>query len=252
MKKMKPKTKRILLIIALVLLAVVCACGVYLGTYYHATDEALATAENGAMTAAGDDTLYFIPPDDDGVYESAVVFYPGGKVQQEAYAPLCSALAERGVLCALVKMPFNLAVFDMNAADDVISYMAEEFGCGDIYLAGHSLGGAMGSYYAAANPQKLSGLILLGAYSGKDLTGTDLRVLSIYGSQDGVLSRDKYAGSMAYMPANFTETVLEGGCHAYFGSYGSQKGDGTPTISNEEQITQTADIIAAWIMRTEA
>ncbi len=38
--------------------------------------------------------------------------------------------------------------------------------------------------------------------------------------------------------------IIDGGCHAYFGMYGVQEGDGTPKISNEEQIEQTADAIA--------
>lgn len=33
------------------------------------------------------------------------------------------------------------------------------------------------------------------------------------------------------------------GCHAYFGMYGAQEGDGTPSITNEEQIAQTVDAI---------
>ena len=44
-----------------------------------------------------------------------------------------------------------------------------------------------------------------------------------------------------------TETVIDGGCHAGFGSYGAQKGDGAPTISAEEQQRQTADALAAWM-----
>lgn len=45
----------------------------------------------------------------------------------------------------------------------------------------------------------------------------------------------------------YTETIIDGGCHAGFGSYGAQKGDGTPIISAEEQQQQTADVLAAWI-----
>ena len=41
--------------------------------------------------------------------------------------------------------------------------------------------------------------------------------------------------------------VLNGGCHAQFGSYGPQDGDGVPTISGEEQVRQTADAISAFI-----
>ena len=44
-----------------------------------------------------------------------------------------------------------------------------------------------------------------------------------------------------------TEYIIDGGCHAYFGVYGSQDGDGTPTIDNARQINLTADAVAKWV-----
>ena len=69
----------------------------------------------------------------------------------------------------------------------------------------------------------------------------------VYVSEDGVLNREKYEADRANLPQDTTETVLDGGCHAGFGSYGAQKGDGTPAISAEEQQQQTADALAAWM-----
>ena len=80
-----------------------------------------------------------------------------------------------------------------------------------------------------------------------DLTDSGLRVYAAYGSEDGVLNREKYEADRTNLPQDTTETVLDGGCHAGFGSYGAQKGDGTPTISAEEQQQQTADALAAWM-----
>jgi hypothetical protein len=48
---------------------------------------------------------------------------------------------------------------------------------------------------------------------------------------------------------NFTEQVIEGGNHAYFGMYGEQKGDGAATITNLEQITTTANYIIEFIIK---
>ena len=80
-----------------------------------------------------------------------------------------------------------------------------------------------------------------------DLTDSGLRVYAAYGSEDGVLNREKYEADRTNLPQDTTETVIDGGCHAGFGSYGAQKGDGTPTISAEEQQRQTADALAAWM-----
>ena len=66
-------------------------------------------------------------------------------------------------------------------------------------------------------------------------------------AEDGVLNREKYEADRTNLPQDTTETVIDGGCHAGFGSYGAQKGDGTPTISAEEQQRQTADALAAWM-----
>lgn len=84
-------------------------------------------------------------------------------------------------------------------------------------------------------------------YYHADLTDSGLRVYSTYSSEDGVLNREKYEADRINLPQVTTETVLDGGCHAGFGSYGAQKGDGTPTISAEEQQRQTADALAAWM-----
>ena len=84
-------------------------------------------------------------------------------------------------------------------------------------------------------------------YYHADLTDSGLRVYSTYCSEDGVLNREKYEADRTNLPQDTTETVLDGGCHAGFGSYGAQKGDGAPVISAEEQQQQTADALAAWM-----
>ena len=89
--------------------------------------------------------------------------------------------------------------------------------------------------------------IYVSDYYHADLTDSGLRVYSTYGSEDGVLNREKYEADRTNLPQDTTETVIDGGCHAGFGSYGAQKGDGAPVISAEEQQQQTADALAAWM-----
>ena len=89
--------------------------------------------------------------------------------------------------------------------------------------------------------------IYVSDYYHADLTDSGLRVYAAYGSEDGVLNREKYEADRINLPQDTTETIIDGGCHAGFGSYGTQKGDGTPTISAEEQQQQTADEPAAWM-----
>ena len=240
---MKKRT-RIILSVCLALLLIIGIGGyAYVSDYYHADEtelEAMAYQTDRVQAEQDGDVIWFVPEEP----TAGLIFYPGGKVEHTAYAPLLHACAENGILCALVQMPGNLAVLDANAADGLQEAYPE---ITSWYIAGHSLGGAMASNYAAAHPEDFDGLILLAAYSTKDLTGTPLRVLSVYGSEDGVMNRESYEKNRANLPEDTTEVVLDGGCHAQFGSYGLQDGDGIPTISGEEQIRQTAEAIVAFI-----
>lgn len=238
----KNKKLKIILISLLCVVAICCAgFGVYVSDYYRANDTALAaTFSDNEVTVIekNNDCMVFTPKNP----ERGMVFYPGGKVEYTAYAPLMKELAREGFFCVLVKMPFNLAVFDISAADDVI---AEYTNIDEWYIAGHSLGGAMAASYASKNADKLEGLILLAAYSTEDLNGSGLNVMQIQGREDGLFWDDmeevkKYQPNL---PDDFSQLCIEGGCHAYFGSYGEQEGDGKPTITPEEQVRQTVEFI---------
>lgn len=240
---MKKRT-RIILSACLALLFVLGVGGyAYVSDYYHADEaalEAMAYQTDRVQAEQDGDVIWFVPEDP----TAGLIFYPGGKVEYTAYAPLLRACAENDILCALVRMPGNLAVLDANAADGLQEEYPE---ITTWYIAGHSLGGAMAAGYAAAHYEDYDGLILLAAYSTKDLSQTTLRVLSVYGSEDGVMNRESYEKNWSNLPADTSEVVLDGGCHAQFGSYGPQDGDGVPTISGEEQVRQTAEAIAAFV-----
>ena len=240
---MKKRTRIILSVCLAVLLVIEIGGYAYVSDYYHADEtalEAMAYQTDSVQTEQDGNVTWFVPENP----VAGLIFYPGGKVEYTAYAPLLRACAEQGILCALVQMPGNLAVLDANAADGLQQEHPEVT---TWYIAGHSLGGAMAANYAAAHDEDFDGLILLAAYSTKDLTGTTLRVLSVYGSEDGVMNRESYEKNRANLPADTTEVVLDGGCHAQFGSYGPQDGEGIPTISGEEQIWQTVEAIAAFV-----
>ena len=241
---MKHKKLKIGLIISLALLAVLaCAFFIYVGIYYEAEWDLIDEIEYTGYTQKEIDsgTLAFVP---NVAYNSGVVFYPGGKVERDAYIPLMRAIASKGVLCILVDMPFNLAVFDISRADGVRdSFDKVE----SWYMAGHSLGGSMACSYVADNLDSFKGVVLLASYSTEDLSQTKLSVLSIYGSEDLVLNKESYAQNKQNLPKDFTELIIEGGNHAYFGTYGSQSGDGEAKITNREQIEITANKIADFV-----
>ena len=62
-----------------------------------------------------------------------------------------------------------------------------------------------------------------------------------------MLNRESYEKNRSHLPEYFTEKILEGGCHGQFGSYGVQKGDRTPTITQQEQVEETVEDILAFV-----
>ena len=231
---MKRKLKWIIPFIILVCLAVMIV--LYAEDYYHASEDAeKALISDSLVQVEKTDYGWFF---DGPSKKDALIFYPGGKVEETAYAPLLHLLAENGIDVFLAKMPMRLAILDTNRAESII----KRYDYQHWYIGGHSLGGACSTAYAAKHADSLDGVILLAAYPMKQLDDS-LNVLFIYGSEDGVLNRQKYADSKKYAPSDATEYIIEGGNHAQFGSYGIQNGDGIASISPEEQWNLTLELI---------
>ena len=167
-----------------------------------------------------------------------VILYPGGRVDARSYAPLARQIAAQGYLVIIPPMPLNLAVFNPNAAEQV---MAEYPPITRWVIGGHSLGGAMAANYVFTHPDedRVAGLLLWASYPAEnnslDNRG-DLPVLSIYGTEDP--ARKGIAASNVRLPAQTRWGIIQGGNHAQFGWYGPQPGDGIASISREEEQAQ--------------
>ncbi len=204
----------------------------YINDYYHALPEAAAIA----ATMDDEDGNLFL----NGTEDIGIIIYPGGKVDEQAYAPLAKELNNAGYPVVVVKMPLRLAIFSPNKATEV---MEAHPGIDRWVLAGHSLGGTAASMFVADHPDKIAGIVFMGSYPYKDLSALDLFALDITGSNDMVLNRQKAFESTPLYPADRDSLVIEGGNHAYFGSYGEQDGDGEASITNADQIAITAAYI---------
>ena len=240
---MSKRTKKGLLIVGLILLALGVAAGVYFGTCCHAGPAAQAALVSGngvSVEAAPFGYLFDGPGSAD-----AFVFYPGARVECTAYAPLLRTLAEQGIDCFLVKMPLNMAFTDADECMRIQSVYGDDYE--HWYIGGHSLGGACAALYAAKCPDRLTGLVLLAAYATKPLS-EDLAVLELHGSEDGVLNRQRLEEGRRYLPASALSEELPGGNHAQFGDYGLQRGDGEAAVSRAEQTAWAAKRIEALIL----
>ena len=232
-KKKLPLFARILISVGIGML-ILCVVGFcYLNVHYTAQEEALAVlSEPTGAVVTEIDGGYFI---DGSGQDTALIFYPGAKVDSQAYLPLMKEIAAGGVDCFLLDLPMRIAILDQNAADKIIA----KYDYNTVMVGGHSMGGMIAASYAAAHCDIVDGVVLLAAYPIKPLSES-VRLLSVYGTQDQVLSRDAYENAKQYFPSDAVETIIDGGNHAQFGNYGAQEGDGEATISAGEQQRRTA------------
>ena len=233
-----PRRKKVLIVVAIPMIILLLLAGVffcYLSHYYRADDVSLAVLAAGDNIEIRDNLTILSPSYPTG---TAMIFYPGAKVEAAAYLPLLEQLRRTGLTCILVEMPFHMAIFDADAAGGIIAQFPN---IEHWYIAGHSMGGAMASQFAAKHPDKVDGLILLGAYIYGDYPPKD--TLTVYGSLNQSVE-DKI---------DYTENVVEirGGNHAQFGNYGPQKGDLPAEITPEEQQAQTAEAVIAFIAQRQ-
>ncbi|MEQ9308174.1 MAG: alpha/beta hydrolase [Balneolaceae bacterium] len=170
----------------------------------------------------------------------SVIFYPGALVQAESYAPFARDLAEHGFLVIIQKIPFRLAFTQrlekkvFNRTLDLISESSDSI---KWVLAGHSKGGAMASNFTKDYSDHISGLLLIGTSHPRriDLSQLAIPITKVYGSEDGLASKEEVEEFSKNLPNHTNYVLIEGANHSQFGYYGTQLGSGTATISQEEQ-----------------
>lgn len=224
-------------IIIVIAIALILAYSLFYLTQYYPAEKTANDFLNGnenVSVVKCDSGLFLDGPGND----TALIFYPGAKVEYTSYLPLLVDLSNRGIDCYLVQMPFNLALLGENSADFII----DSGNYSHYVLAGHSLGGVVASSYIN-HTGKGDGLILLSAYPSSKVNKP---VLSIYGSEDKVLNMESYNESKS-LADNFTEFIIVGGNHEQFAYYGEQDGDGNASITPQNQQLQTVDRILQFI-----
>lgn len=199
---------------------------------------------------AGGRAIVARPPAGTDERDLLVIIYPGGLVRPQAYEWLARGLASEGYLTVIPEFSFDLAVTDVDRADTLVA----RYGEGKrVVLAGHSLGGAMAAQYAAdrekAGAGQLAGLVLMAAYpaASADLSAAGLPVLSLVGEHDEVVDAASLEAGWSLLPADTERVVLTGSVHAFFGRYGPQSGDGTPTVPRVTAETQISQAIEAFL-----
>ena len=235
---MKNKTFKKLgfILLGLIIIALIFIIS-FFTTSYGPSTQAMANLEDSTLVDVTVDNFISFAPENTTA-TTGLIIYPGAKVEPEAYAPLANKIAQAGYEVIITPMPLNFAIFDSNAADEVISKFPN---IKNWVISGHSLGGVMAAKYASEN-SNIKGVIFYASYpQGDELKDSNIEVTSIYGSLDGVANLEKIVGSKDLLPASTTFVEITGGNHAQFGSYGEQSGDNPAEISVDEQIEKAAN-----------
>lgn len=238
--------KRILLIISALLIIVLGVALVWLSSSYPPTQQALTSLTSTDQVKYTESNLLSFEPTVPN-NKVGIIFYPGGKVDAKAYAPLAKDLALKGYTTVIVTMPLNLAVLNINGGDQVIDKYPE---IQNWIVSGHSLGGTMvAKYYNQTKNPKIKGLVFLASYpdTADNLSSSNLKVLSLLGTLDNEVNKTQYQNTKPLLPADTKYLSILGGNHSQFGYYGLQSGDNVATISLEDQQTQTVNAIDEFI-----
>jgi hypothetical protein len=205
---------------------------------------ALAALESSSEVNVSQEKLIVFEPKENS--DIGIIFYPGGLVEPSAYAPVLHKIAKEGILVIITPMPLNLAIFNTNAANDVIDHFPN---ISTWIIAGHSLGGAAAGIYAENNPEKINSVVFWDSYpaDSADLSDNTISVLSIFGTINGIPNTDNFDEQRHLLPDDAVFIGIEGASHAQFGDYGLQEGDVSATISIDSQHEIVADAMLAFI-----
>ncbi len=245
-----PSSKPRLLGIAMVVGLSVAAVGVawFFRPAPIETGADLLSSQNGYGVHVESYGIFYMPDSPLGI---GLIFYTEARVPPEAYAWLGAGLAAKGHPVYLVKSPLNFANFAPKMADAIRQAHPE---IERWAVGGHGLGGQAAALYAHGTKRPVAALVLLAAvpppFAG--LATTNLQVLLVSASEDGLLSDGKLRAAESVLPPTTRHVVIQGGNHAQFGEYGPAEGDGKAMIDGGRQRAMVLDSLASFLDKVAA
>ncbi len=209
--------------------------------------EAVAALSSDALVTVSDAPWLTFTPMQTAL-DTGFIFYPGGRVDPQAYAGLMRTIAEAGYLVVVPSMPINMAIFNPNVANDIIAAHPE---IAQWVIGGHSVGGTSAALYVASNPDQAAGLAIWSSYpaDNADISDRDLPVILLYGSNEIRVTDESVGARKHLLPPHTLYIKIEGGDHHQFGAYQLTSEADLATISREAQHAQilaaTLDLLQA-------
>jgi len=227
--KKSNKIKKVSIILGLVLFLLI-PLTLFISNSYEGQNEsqkALVSDENVDIIIS--DIISFKPVKTQAT--QGLILFQGAKVDAKAYAPIANQIAKNGYEVYIIDSIFDIPLLASKKADKIIN---ENPSIKSWVIGGHSLGGVVASKVASENPQ-IQGLVLLASYPVNDsLLNQNKKVLSIWGSKDGILNFKSFSQSKSKLPIDTKFIEIQGANHSQFGDYGLQENDNISTIENEK------------------
>lgn len=235
MSKVSPK--KIVWGLVRIALAGFCVWGVQWATYARPPlPEAVEALRSDTLVEVTDTRLLTFTPAQD-VPDTGFIFYPGGRIDPRGYSSLMRAISEKGYLVVVPTMPINMAVFNLNIAEKIISTYPE---IKHWVIGGHSVGGTAAAQYTFAHPDHIAGLAIWSSYpaDGSDISSLKIPVVLMYGGNETGVTDESVAARKHLLPADTQYIKIDGGDHHQFGSYLLTTEENLATISREAQHAQ--------------
>lgn len=178
-------------------------------------------------------------------YKYGLVFFGKDLVDPDAYIPLLSAIAGKGIFVVQVLPTMNVSGLSKADAERATRlYPTVE----SWFVGGHASGALTAAQAAYDNPSDFKGVALVGSHCDTDLTAYGQKVLALFGSEDKIMNKSLYEQNKDNFPEEgFKEYILDGANHSNFGMYGVEEGDGEATLENYRQILIGAEIIGKFV-----
>lgn len=223
--------RRLLAVVGSIGLLVVALAGWWLRPF-PADDVALEILGREGVVVDQSATSIVLEPDGEDP-TSGLIFQPGARVDARAYLNILAPIAEAGHRVVIVKQPLGIAFLATGFAPDwIASNPALTWAAG-----GHSLGGVV-----ASGAQDAESMLLWASYPMSDITAREGQaVVSVYGTADAIALPERIEASRSDLPESSTLVPVDGAIHSFFGDYGLQPGDGTPTVSRQAAQDEIVD-----------
>ncbi len=198
------------------------------------------TAWGDGSPATADDNIYYVFQPRLSAPKTGFIILPGGNCDPRSYAPAARAIAAKGFFTCIIPMPGCVAIFGYERAGNIIQDYKD---IKKWAIGGHSVGGTAASIYAVQT-NTISGVVIWASLANPDpaktLANSTIKVLSVYGSEDGRATPAAVKENAVYLPPDTVFVEIEGGNHTQFGYIDSApdeyiKGDNPATISIEQE-----------------